>query len=798
MARVKPIADLEAGVGIPTEGVRRRPSELTLEEDSDSLAEDLFSSGQAGLVHTVSLNFLSTDVETLYLRHIGADRGRALVTDVASYLTLSFVAFSAFFADLWASEGDEERVAPAMVAAGTWAATCVLQLVALLMLRRGRDTTATIVLIAAGAGVLPLSVPVVLALLPRAAARQATTSLGVLLCVVCMPGALLTVPVRWAAPPTLLACAGFCAVRGAHTTLDGATLVGQVLACALVALLVLVSQRRHELLHRMTFYRAIEDDVRHHLPADLSLSRTGSLKRSPFRRSLSTKADGRTGEGRTATPSTHVEEALSQLRTLQRAPHTRSGSISAQLARTVELLEASIVGGAAPVGAGGSATFDWRHEVEAAGLDESVGEWLMSTLNAGAQDRLGDLSHESHERDVELARSLGHGTLCRCSSDLKEGDVSPARSTPGERRSSEEEIDASGALGGGGAAPIGGFGSGVLGRLLYGESRASSSPTPAAPKKRESSKLRERRLSDEPSGEHTDDASSTPGPSRNASTCAGMSGDGGSYGGSRKSSSPLGSRAHDEGRGGGSPLRDDARGGGSPLSRGGSPGPGTPTRRPSYEQRDGGERAQTRRPSSERESGTTSLERAVLERANTTPLVKRSQGSPSGSQHNTPQTGSRSPNGSFCQSGPTQAPTRQQLEAELTRIGVVGLPMAEAALTDWTFDVIALNTVRLAHTRPPILPHRHPCCLRCRHHLHQYTRIPPPMRPHSSPPCRCVVRHADCLVGLVLLILPRVQATEGHALYFLSLTILDHHGLVRACRIDRPTLSAFLLRIERK
>ena len=32
-------------------------------------------------------------------------------------------------------------------------------------------------------------------------------------------------------------------------------------------------------------------------------------------------------------------------------------------------------------------------------------------------------------------------------------------------------------------------------------------------------------------------------------------------------------------------------------------------------------------------------------------------------------------------------------------------------------------------------------------------------------------------------------ATEGHALYFISLAILERHNLITACRIDMPTLT---------
>ena len=41
-------------------------------------------------------------------------------------------------------------------------------------------------------------------------------------------------------------------------------------------------------------------------------------------------------------------------------------------------------------------------------------------------------------------------------------------------------------------------------------------------------------------------------------------------------------------------------------------------------------------------------------------------------------------------------------------------------------------------------------------------------------------------------------STDGHALYFVAMAILEKHDLIASCRIDAETLNHFLLRIERK
>ena len=394
---------------------------------SSSIDEELNSlTASEGLVSVVSLRFLSPRVEALYLSHVGGDR--STFADVLLYLLLSALALAAFVTGLLLPEaGLAPLVVPALVALGTWAAVALLMLVAHCV--PISVCTAPIGPISIAAGLLELMVPVVVALLcwheedgvqaaglgangtlsagtpappphhntaATSVVRHATTAQAVLLCLACLPGAVLTVPLKWAAPPMLAASVAFCVVLLVDATLPRSELVTRVVSTLLVAFLVVMSHRRHELLFRLQFFRAVEEDMAANSGAKGlggSRSRVSATSASPFRRSF-TKADTHSGANRTITPSTDMVEALSQLRLLQAAPNAsgswggsrRGNALNKRINKTIELLEASIV--TAPVGSTTSSNFDWQHEIAAAGVDDTVGEWLMSTL-ASAQQRSG-------------------------------------------------------------------------------------------------------------------------------------------------------------------------------------------------------------------------------------------------------------------------------------------------------------------------------------------------------------------------------------------------------------------------
>ena len=88
-------------------------------DDTSSVTDELQSLEDldlGGLVSVMSLRFLAPDVERLYLRHIGADRGFSLVWAVLVFLLLSLAACMVFAAGLWSSEGanaPRRRRAPA-------------------------------------------------------------------------------------------------------------------------------------------------------------------------------------------------------------------------------------------------------------------------------------------------------------------------------------------------------------------------------------------------------------------------------------------------------------------------------------------------------------------------------------------------------------------------------------------------------------------------------------------------------------------------------------------------------------
>ena len=59
----------------------------------------------------------------------------------------------------------------------------------------------------------------------------------------------------------VVASVTFCVVLIVDDTLPRSELVTRVAAIVLVALLVFMSQRRHELLFRLQFFRAVEEDM---------------------------------------------------------------------------------------------------------------------------------------------------------------------------------------------------------------------------------------------------------------------------------------------------------------------------------------------------------------------------------------------------------------------------------------------------------------------------------------------------------------------------------------------------------
>ena len=331
-----------------------------------------------GLVQPISLVFLDMDTEQLYLQHIGKHHNSAVAGGVICYLALSLLAYALLCADLWSVPGSE---IPAFVAAGTWAAAALIMLGGVCW----PGDAAPVGPIAFASGLLQISVPVVVGLActnqpggtcDADAARHAASAQAVLLCLACVPVAVLTVPFRWAVPPMMASSTAYGIVLGLlFNSQPALELAGRIVSTIIITGMLSIGVRRHELIDRMLFYRVIEDDGRNQAPLSTTLAKARGV-RAPFRRSF-TRGDLQLGADRSVHVSTDVEQALMQLRQLQAsAGSRRSTTLSKRLGRTVSLLESSVLNSAA----GNVAHFDWKHEIQATGVDDSVGEWLMSTL----------------------------------------------------------------------------------------------------------------------------------------------------------------------------------------------------------------------------------------------------------------------------------------------------------------------------------------------------------------------------------------------------------------------------------
>ena len=668
-------------------------------DDTSSVTDELQSLEDldlGGLVSVMSLRFLAPDVERLYLRHIGADRGFSLVWAVLVFLLLSLAACMVFAAGLWSSEGANAPAfyVPAIVLAGAWTGAALLMLSAALC--GAFIGCAPILTIAAGTGVLVLAMPVVVGLLklvesaaddeltsgpagvgvPGLAERHTASAQAVLLCLVCLPSAVLTLPLWTVGPPALASSIGFCVLLGmcfydSDSGGSGVELASRIVSTILVCLLVLISHRRHELLYRMQFYRDVEEDVRNNVPANVTLSRqkrrgAGS---SPFGRRSFSKADLRSGSNRNIKVSTDVEQALQQLRRLQTTTSggrrgASNAAISKQLAQTVELLETSIMQGGGG-GGGGITTFDMmQHEIRAAGVDDTVGEWLMSTLamqSTSGQGRsapggLGlGVATDPLGRDEQVRAGAGaHAVLRRCndldrrSSCSSSVDGSLHASTDSMVSESPHRKKRASASEEGILAPIKRQGS-TVGSFVQGATDVMAAPFKAANE-------RLRRSSDiERPGRRNSD------------------------------------------------LELDAAAMAAASQQG----------EPSF--------AAAQSPASSRPSPGSSFKHSFGKdgRQSDNNSMPRSQPSP--------------PDRARDNSSPPRMPRGESVDEEIGRVAVNGKPMAFAALRDWGADVVEIN-----------------------------------------------------------------RATEGHALYFVGLAVLEHHNLVRSCRIDEHTLHSFLLHIERK
>lgn len=472
---------------LPDGGYHARSARVSPHGSGSSVVDDDSVHGltsDEGLVHAVSLRFLSPRVEVLYLLHIGADRSSSLGADVGLYLLLSALTLTGFVSGLLQSEVGTEplQYLPAIVVMSTWACMALLMFIALCL--PARACAAPIGPVALGAGFLVLMVPAVVALhfwheadasptvvvsngsapvpvvgvvtspTPTALTHEtahATIAQAVLLCLASLPGAVLTLPLRWAAPPVLLASTAFCVVLALGATLPPVELATRIIATLVLTLLVLTTQRRHELLFRLQFFRALEEDTGGGGGARDSLRRTSA---SPFRTSF-TKADALSGTNRTITPSTDMVEALTQLRQLRTTTGgsasgikgRRGQALNKRIGKTIELLESSIV--TAPGTGGGSTNFDWQHEIAAAGVDDTVGEWLMSTLASAQQRQVGGGAGTATNQDSFDVRRVGSAELSPTPGGSSFGPSVLSRAMTDlsfsmGRRSSEEVIDAAG------------------------------------------------------------------------------------------------------------------------------------------------------------------------------------------------------------------------------------------------------------------------------------------------------------------------------------------------------------------
>ena len=81
-------------------GYRARPgSDYSDPSSSDGLT------APTGDVYTLSLRFVSPEMERLYLEHAGAARGADVRSEVFAWMLLSLIAYAAFTVGLWWAEG---------------------------------------------------------------------------------------------------------------------------------------------------------------------------------------------------------------------------------------------------------------------------------------------------------------------------------------------------------------------------------------------------------------------------------------------------------------------------------------------------------------------------------------------------------------------------------------------------------------------------------------------------------------------------------------------------------------------
>ena len=332
----------------------------------------------------------------------------SLVQSVGAYVVASCAAVAYWTYEVWRLSR-----ASALVAVGA-SAVAVLALISTLCCPRS-SWASTATRISLASVLMQISVPLMLALLCAPlpggrcgveAANHSTNAQSLLLLLACLPGALFTLPQPWTEPGLAAAGIGFAVVYGVlfeHPTPSEP--FARVAFTLLILLLMVWSGRRHHL-SRSASEQPFGPSVGGHAhirPAAESsfCSSVASAILHPVRRSAA-RDSLPLGADHTVDVSTDVEQALLELRQLQmgRGRMRSSTRQTTAVDRAIELLEASMMNTH-----GQNATLiDWEHEIQATGMNESVGEWLMATLASQQGDAGSKMLYEPSSASMSLKK----------------------------------------------------------------------------------------------------------------------------------------------------------------------------------------------------------------------------------------------------------------------------------------------------------------------------------------------------------------------------------------------------------
>jgi len=237
-----------------------------------------------------------------------------------------------------------------------------------------------------------------------------------------LPGAVLRVPIQRVLWPMVLSTIAYVVVLSTRfPTLPAVQTAVSCVSCLLLLGLAVLMLRRQELQERHAFLVHLEEPSAEEPPSfnDTSAGAAERIEAPPCAIAPRTEsAVVPVGAVRSVAVSSNIEMALEQLRAIQ-SQTSRHGGRTAQrkqIDHTVRLLESS-----AREAHVGSSTFDWQKEISMAGVKDSVGAWLISTLAEG--DTTTGAAHDPRQRMREesftSSRSGRFSKLRRNSTSLR-------------------------------------------------------------------------------------------------------------------------------------------------------------------------------------------------------------------------------------------------------------------------------------------------------------------------------------------------------------------------------------------